>query len=354
MKKSRTWIWAGTALLVLVGICLLILAGGKVGKTPGEEQKTEDGQIQIGISFDSFILERWLRDRDVFVSAAQQLGAEVNIQNANGDMQEQVDQVNYFIEKQVDVIVLVMVASEQSSEELKTAISRAQKAGIPVVAYDRLVLDADVDLYISFDNKEVGRLMAEHMAEHLDGSGILLQICGPTADYNVPQIMEGFSEMLDGTELTVAHTDYADGWLGEKGFSAASEYLDSNVPPAGIMCGNDSIAGNAIRALSERRLAGSVCVVGQDADLDACQRIVEGTQCMTVYKPVEKLARRAAELAVELARGETIRVQETINDGTYDVPYEKLTPIAVTRENMDEIITGKYHEASDIYLNVRK
>ena len=132
------------------------------------------------------------------------------------------------------------------------------------------------------------------------------------------------------------------------------EYLDSNTPPEGIMCGNDNIAGNAIRALSERRLAGSICVVGQDADLDACQRIVEGTQCMTVYKPVEKLARRAAELAVELARRETIKVQETISDGTFDVPYEKLTPVAVTRDNMDEIITGKYHEESDIYLNIRK
>ena len=117
-------------------------------------------------------------------------------------------------------------------------------------------------------------------------------------------------------------------------------------------------------------------MVGQDADLDACQRIVEGTQCMTVYKPVEKLARRAAELAVALAEGsriatagaagsepassgnsgtdpQEIKVQGSIHDGTWQVPYECLEPVAVTRENMDEVITGKYHEESDIYLNVR-
>lgn len=74
---------------------------------------------------------------------------------------------------------------------------------------------------------------------------------------------------------------------------------------------------------------------------------------MTVYKPVEKLARRAAELSVALAKGAWITVDETINDGSYDVPYERLEPVAVTKENMDEVITGKYHEESDIYLNVR-
>ena len=94
-------------------------------------------------------------------------------------------------------------------------------------------------------------------------------------------------------------------------------------------------------------------MVGQDADLDACQRIVEGTQCMTVYKPVEKLARRAAELAVELAQGEKPQVDRMISDGSDLVPYECLEPVVVTKENMDEIITGKYYEASDIYLNIK-
>lgn len=358
-------------------LCLAGLSGCQNASGLPETSETEqEERIQIGITFDSFIIERWQRDRDVFVSAAQELGAEVNVQNANGDMEEQIAQMDYFIQKEMDVIVVVMVASDEDESGLIEAVGRAQKAGIPVVAYDRLILNADVDLYISFDNVQVGRLMAEHMQEHLGEGGELLQVCGPMADYNVPQVMEGFEEVLEDSDLKIMETEYAEEWLAETGFTATGAYLKTHYEVDGVMCGNDSIAGHAVRALSERRMAGKVCVVGQDADLDACQRIVEGTQCMTVYKPVEKLARRAAELAVALAEGsriatagaassdpassgnsgtdpQEIKVQGSIHDGTWQVPYECLEPVAVTRENMDEVITGKYHEESDIYLNVR-
>lgn len=294
---------------VLLFLCPLLLSGcmKQTSEQDASEEYKEEA-IQIGITFDSFIIERWQRDRDVFVSTAQELGAEVNVQNANGDMKEQIAQIDYFIQKKMDVIVVVMVASEEDESGLTEAVGRAQKAGIPVVAYDRLILNADVDLYISFDNVQVGRLMAEHMREHLSEGGELLQVCGPMADYNVPQVMEGFAEALEGSDLKIMETEYAEGWLAETGFTATGTYLKTHYEVDGIMGGNDSIAGHAVRALSERRMAGKVCVVGQDADLDACQRIVEGTQCMTVYKPVEKLARRAAELSVALAEGEKIAV----------------------------------------------
>lgn len=349
MKRKRGFV---LALAVLLSMGLSGCGKEPIQPESGSEDQTDT--VRIGITFDSFIIERWQRDRDVFVSAAQELGAEVNVQNANGDMEEQVKQIDYFIQKKMDAIVIVLVASDQDGSGVREAVGRAQRAGIPVIAYDRLVLDADVDLYISFDNVEVGRLMAEHMREHLGGEGTVFQVCGPLADYNVPQVMEGFEEVLKGSSIEITATEHAQGWHAETGFTATDSYLAKNSPPDGIMCGNDSIAGQAIRALSERRLAGNVCVVGQDADLDACQRIVEGTQCMTVYKPVEKLARRAAELAVELGQGGSVTTAQTINDGSFEVPYERLDPVAVTDENMDEVITGKYHEESDIYLNVRK
>lgn len=340
-------------------LCLVIflLAGCAQKKDQRQQDLSEEdlqASVQIGITFDSFVTERWQRDRDLFVSAAQELGAEVNVQNANGDMEEQIAQIDYFIQKKMDVIVVVQVASDQNLDGLVAAVGRAKRAGIPVMAYDRLILNADVDLYISFDNSQVGRLMAEHMREHLPDGGDVLQICGPMSDYNVPQVMGGFAEVLEGSGLHIVMTEHAEGWQGEAGFAVTSSFLGTGNTPAGIMGGNDDIAGQAIRALSEHRLAGNVCVVGQDADLAACQRIVEGTQCMTVYKPVEKLARRAAELAVTMADNETsLSCNESMNDGTYEVPFEKLEPIAVTKENMDEVITGKYHEESDIYLNVR-
>lgn len=329
--------------------CLLLAGCREQGNAQEDALLNQDEKIQIGITFDSFVIERWQRDRDVFVSAAQELGAEVNVQNANGDLEEQIAQINYFIQKKVDVILIVAI----DSEGLSDAVDRAHRAGIPVIAYDRLIKNADVDLYISFDNEQVGRLMAGHMKEHLPEESSILQICGPLADNNVSCVMNGFAEGLVGCDIRIALTEHAEGWLAETGFSVTSSYVGAYPAPAGIMCGNDDIAGQAVRALSERRLAGSVCVVGQDADLAACQRIVEGTQCMTVYKPVEKLARRAAELSVQLAEGTDIRTTDFLDDGTWEIPYERLEPIAVTKENMDEVITGKYHEESDIYLNVK-
>lgn len=330
-----------------------LLAGGcgMQEKDDIPDVELDEEKLEIGITFDSFVIERWQRDRDVFVAAAQELGADVNVQNANGSLEEQKRQIEYFIKKKVDAIVVVQVAED--GRNLKDVVAEAHRAGIPVIAYDRQIMNAGADLYISFDNEKVGWLMGAHMREHLSGEGRVLQICGPLADNNVPQVMTGFEKAVAGSNLAITLTEHAKGWHAETGFSVTSSYLGAMPEPDGIMCGNDSIAGQAIRALSEHRLAGGICVVGQDADLDACQRIVEGTQCMTVYKPVEKLARRAAELSVKLAQGEELQVGRMISDGSDLVPFECLEPVAVTKENMDEIITGKYHEASDIYLNVK-
>ena len=346
MMKKRGWIF-GCVLL-----CMLLLSGcGMPEQESAPDIPAEENEIEIGITFDSFVIERWQRDRDVFVAAAQELGANVNVQNANGSIEEQNRQIEYFIKKKVDVIVVVQVADD--SGDLTEAVASAHRAGIPVIAYDRQIMNAGADLYISFDNETVGRLMGEHIRRHLNGEGRILQICGPMADNNVPQVMTGFNKAIAGSDLSITLTEHAAGWLAETGFAVTSSYLGAMTEPDAIMCGNDSIAGQAIRALSEHRLAGGVCVVGQDADLDACQRIVEGTQCMTVYKPVEKLARRAAELAVQLADGEKPEVGRMISDGSDLIPFECLEPVAVTKENMDEIITGKYHEESDIYLNIK-
>ena len=142
-----------------------------------------------------------------------------------------------------------------------------------------------------------------------------------------------------------------------------SEGLEQYAHVDGIMCGNDDLASQAIRALSEHRLAGSVAVVAQDAELSACQRIVEGTQEMTVYKPVDELAKKAAQLSVQLgeARGNALAGEqlqnmtggEEIFDGKENVPYYRIEPKAVTKDNLDEeIIDSGFHRREDVYLNV--
>lgn len=340
----------GFIFLLLVCFILSWFSGCKKVNTEQEQNmgESEDG-IQIGFIFDSFIIERWQRDRDAFVAkASNDLHAQVNIQNANGDIEEQIALIDYFVEKKVDVLVLVAI----DDDAITSAIKRAKKAGIKVIAYDRLIKNANVDLYITFDNEMIGTLMAQAIQDAIPNDGKILQMCGPLEDNNVFLVQEGFMEVIEKTDIEIVAVDHASGWFGESSFNFVSEFLKTNEEIDAIMCGNDGIAGKVIHALSERRLAGKVYVVGQDADLDACQRIVEGTQTMTVYKQIEKLARIAAEYAVKLANDEDLDVSETFFDGTYEVPYVGLEPIAVTKENMEVIIDDGFHLKEEIYLNV--
>lgn len=332
--------------------CLTIgFAGCGSSDVPSSaETENDTDSIQIGLSIDSLVIERWTKERDLFVAKAQELGAEVNVQNANGVVEEQIKQIEYFIEKKMDVIVVIAI----DDKALIDVLEKAKKAGIKIVAYDRLIRDANVDLYISIDNEKVGELMAKAIVSQIGREGTIIQIKGSPTDYNVQMVQTGFEKVINYTDIVIDEAVYSDNWIAENGFIATDKYLSKGKIPDAIMCGNDNLAANAIKSLLEHRLAGKVCVVGQDADLEACQRIVEGTQYMTVYKPVESLAKEAATMAVDMAKDNPLELKETLNDGSNDVPYKKLDPVAVTKVNMDSVITGKYHQRNEIYLNVDK
>ncbi len=338
------------ALMLLLALLLTLLSPGCGGGNPeaNKEPSGEDKPL-IGMSFDSFLIERWQRDRDVFVSTASELGAEVNVQIANGDPDEQVSQIEYFIKKDVDAIVVVAV----DCYGLSDIVQKARDAGIYVISYDRLIMNAKSDLYISFDNEMVGTMMGEALVANLPSGGKILSICGSPADQNVSQADGGFDAVIAKSDLTVVVQEYAPNWLAETAYSVVNKAIADGIAFDGVRCGNDDLASQAFLALSEHRLASTVKLVGQDADLAACQRIVEGTQLMTVYKPVEKLAKEAAEIVVKMARGEMPQTTDTIFDGVYDVPYKKLSPIMVTRDNIDAvIIDGGFHRREQVYLNL--
>lgn len=315
-------------------------------------QDSSDGKLKIGVCFDSFIIERWQRDRDVFVSMAKELGADVNVQNANGDADTQKSQIEYFIDQKMDAIVIIAIDGYDLVEE----VTHAKEAGIFVIAYDRLICNADVDLYISFDNSMVGRLMGQALVDAGITNSNVLMLGGSASDNNVTLVENGFMEVMEQYGNTVVDSIHCTGWKAE----IASEYVRDNpdiVRSAdAIMCGNDNLASQVVPVLAEMRLAGDMLVVGQDADLEACQRIVEGTQIMTVYKPVEHLAQRAAELTIKLINGEDITSEsgyQTINDGTCYVPYIAIEPVMVTIDNIDEVIINSgFHLREDVYLNV--
>lgn len=332
-------------------LAVLLLCGCGTTESDRETYDGEEEKIQIGMSFDSFVIERWQRDRDVFVSVAKELGAEVNVQNANGLVEEQKKQIDYFIQKGMDVIVIIAI----DPASLRDSVEKAKDAGIKIVSYDRLINDADVDLYITFDNEMVGTMMAQALVkEGIDG-GKVVMLGGSPTDNNVPLVESAFKRVMSKHRVSILDSIHADNWRAEE----AAAYIYANPQKISqadaIMCGNDDLATQAVRALAETRQAGDILVVGQDADLAACQRIVEGTQVMTVYKPVERLATRAAEAAVALARGEELTGDDVtvIESGEYRIPYIGLEPISVNRENIDEVIIGGgFHLKEDVYLNV--
>mgnify|MGYP000287850695 CR=1 FL=1 len=129
-------------------------------ETDGKEENGEK-KIQIGLTVDSFVIERWIRDRDVFVATARDLGAEVNVQDAGADAQEQISQIDYFIKKHMDVIVIMQGTAVRFRRLWNVHTAR----GIRVISYDRMVNDANTDMYISFDNRMVGEIMAQSMEE---------------------------------------------------------------------------------------------------------------------------------------------------------------------------------------------
>lgn len=414
MKKSGIKHFCGTGRFrkIFAAVFLILLAaaaGGCVRQNETSEPVAaeQSDTLQIGMSFDSFVIERWLRDRDQFTMTANNLGAEVNVQVANGEVDEQISQIRYFIKKKMDVIVVIAVDGEALAE----VVSEAKKEGIRVISYDRLLMNSNTDLYISFDNEKVGTLMGEAMAEALPEGGNIFAIYGSPTDHNVTQVRNGFLNALDGSGITIAFSAYCENWTAELAFDAVEEGLDTTPRNlAGVVCGNDDLAGQAFRALAENRLAGRVILIGQDGELSACQRIVEGTQTMTVHKPVEQLAQAAAEFAAALGYEKMVeegRIGEadvppeakdrlaqlqtlpTVSDGSaevedggelyftmagntldgeqwrskhpqdeqsgYEVPYYGLEPIAVTKDNIDEVIIGNdFHTEEDVYLNTKK
>ena len=238
-----------TALLLCMTLSFTSCENTDMRKNEKDEKKEE--KIQIGMSFDSFVIERWQRDRDVFVSMAKELGAEVNVQNANGDVEEQKRQIDYFIKKNMDVIVIICI----DSAELKEEVQKAKSAGIKIIAYDRLITNSNVDLYISFDNEAVGRMMGEALVNEGIKEGSVIMLGGPLADNNVSLVEGGFKQVMDENAVTIVDSIHADGWLAELAGNYIYENIDKVSEIDGIMCGNDNLASKVVHALSEKRLA---------------------------------------------------------------------------------------------------
>ena len=306
----------------------------------------------IGLSLDTLKEERWQHDRDTFIAAAEKLGATVLVQAANSDDTTQVRNVESLISRGVDVLVIV----PHNGDAMTRAVKSANEAHIPVIAYDRLIKNCAIDYYLSFDNVKVGEAQGAYAVAHLpkDRPAKIVRIYGAPTDNNAKMFKQGQDNILEplikAGKITVLHEDWALDWKPENG----KKIMNAAITKAGraidaVVVSNDGTAGGAIQALLEEGLAGTVLVTGQDADLAACQRIMRGTQSMTIYKPLKNLASLAAKVAVDVAKGSRPATTGTLNNGARDVPsvFEKV--ISVDKENMmATVVADGFHKAEEL------
>jgi D-xylose transport system substrate-binding protein len=322
-------------------------------ETPVAETTATGGgerPVRIGFSMDTLKEERWQRDKALVEQRAREIGAVLDVQVANGDDAVQTKQADNMLIKGVDVLIV----APHNGEIAASIVEAAHAKGVPVIAYDRLIRNSDVDLYISHQVEKMGEMQAQYALERVPKGNYVL-IGGSPTDYNAILLRRGQMNVLkpavDRGDVKIVSEQFAKEWRADEALRITEDALTrTNKNIQAIVASNDGTAGGAVSALDAAGLAGKVLVTGQDAQKDAVQRIARGTQTMTVYKQIQPLAYGAVDAAVKLARKQPVTTTDKINNGKIDVPAILLPPIAVDKANLDAtVIADGYHKREDIY-----
>jgi len=316
---------------------LLLLLGGLILI---QSCKPRQKEPVIGLLMDQYNVERWAKDTTYFIENVKKLGGKVICLSANGDPNKQLEQAKQLIDRKVDVLVILPVELGKSAEMVKLA----NDASIGVISYDRLIQNANVDYYISFDNVKVGQLQADYIKNRLQKGNVAL-IGGADIDQNSFLLQFGqlgiLQPYIERGDIKIVYNKMVKEWSFDDGYKAAKECLRNNNVDA-IIAGNDLLARGAIKALQEKGLAGKVLVAGQDADSQARENIIQGLQSMSVYKSIEDIASNAARMAMDMARGNKIFYATfTVDNGYKLVPSYLIDPISVNKGNIGMEINTK-------------
>jgi len=336
-------------------ITLLALFAASCIKAPTEQTAAGGGAVagrpvRIGFSMDTLKEERWQRDKRLVEQRAKEVGAVLDVQVANGDDAVQTEQADNMLTKGVDVLIV----APHNGDIAASIVEAAHRKGVPVISYDRLIRNADVDLYISHQVERIGEMQAEYALQHVPKGNYVL-IGGSPTDYNALLLRKGQMTILDPAikrgDIKIISDQFAREWKAEEALRMTEDALTrTNNNIQAIVASNDGTAGGAVSALEAAKLAGKVLVTGQDAQRDAVQRIVKGTQTMTIYKPIQPLAFGAVDAAIKLARKQPVNAPDKINNGKKDVPAILIAPIVVDKNNVDStVIKDGYHTHKDIY-----
>ena len=314
----------------------------------------KEKRIKIGFAMDTLKEERWQRDHDAFKAHCEKLNVECVITVADNKADKQANDVDNLLTQGVDALVIAPHDATQAA----SMVDKAKKQGVPVISYDRLINSDKIDAYISHQVPVIGKKIAEYALQKVP-KGNYVMVYGASTDNNAVIMKKAELEVLqaaiDKKDIKVVADNFITDWRPDEALKMAENALTQNNDDIqAFVVSNDGMAGGVISALEKKGLAGKIVVTGQDAALDALQRIAEGKQTMTVYKPIVDLANAAVEAAVKLAKKEKLDTKPFMNDVIKkEVPSILLEVTSVDKSNlMTTVIKDGFAKFEDVYKNV--
>ncbi len=334
-----------------------LLATGSVAACGDDKSDSGSGSgstassgTQVGVILpDTKSSQRWSTDDPKFLKAAfDAAGVTVDIQNAQNDKTAFQTIADGMIAKKVKVLMIANLDSGTG----KAVLDKAHQAGIATIDYDRLTLSGAADYYVSFDNVKVGELQGQGLVDCLTASKavkpVVAELNGSPTDNNATLFAQGYNSVLDpkyadGTFVKGPNQSVPD-WDNTQAGTIFEQMLTSNKSIKGVLAANDGLGNAAIAILKKNKLNGQVPVTGQDATVQGLQNILAGDQCMTVYKAIKKEADAASKLAIGIVKGEKPTASGKVTDpeSKKDVPAELLTPVAITKANVKDVIADGF------------
>jgi D-xylose transport system substrate-binding protein len=332
-----------------------VAASGLSGCTLFNRGET-DGRPRIGVILpDSKSSARWeTADRKYLAAAFKAAGVDYDIQNAQNDKSAFTTLAEQMITDGVDVLLIVNLDSGTG----KAVLDKARNAGVATIDYDRLTLGGSARYYVSFDNTEVGKLMGQGLVDCIGAAKIdrpvIAELNGAQTDNNATMFKDGYDGVLAPRFASGEYVKGPDRWIEEwdntRAGTTFEQMLTAEPDIRGVIAANDGLANAAINVLKKQGLNGRIPVTGQDATAQGLRNMLNGDQCMTVYKDVKAEASAAAKLAIGLAKREPGDTSTTVHDpvGNRDVDAILLDPKAITRANMRDVIDDGYVSAGDV------
>jgi D-xylose transport system substrate-binding protein len=335
-------------------VAVALLMGAVLSASPAAAQAK--GKV-IGVSWSNFQEERYKIDEAAMKAAIAQAGDTYISADAQSSAQKQLTDIESLIAQRANVLIVLA----QDSSAVAPAVQKAVDEGIPVIGYDRLIENPDA-FYITFDNKDVGRLQARAvMAVKPQGNYAFIKGAStdPNADFLFAGQMEVLKDAIAAGKIKNVGEAYTDGWLPANAQKNMEQILTKTGNKVdAVVASNDGTAGGAIAALAGQGLAGAVPVSGQDGDHAALNRIARGTQTVSVWKDSRALGKKAIEVAVLLADGKKMSEVPgvvTFTGGPRKVPMNALllTPVPITKDNLDIVIDAGWIKKDEVCQGVR-